>query len=396
MLFRAALPRTVVVLGLVSLLNDAASEMITPLIPLILTGSLGAGPIVVGLVEGLADAAASILKLYSGRAADRWGHHKGMVIGGYGLSNAARPLIGLALSWPWVLALRFTDRIGKGVRSAPRDDLISTAVDAADRGKAFGFHRSMDHAGAMLGPLIAFALLALGLAIQQVMLFSVIPGLLLLGVLGLGLKIPPRPVHDQAPRQPLSWKRLDRRLRILVLTAGGMALAAAPDVLLILWASERGVPDLTIPLLWAAAHAVRSIVSGGGGLLADHYGRLPIVVVGWSARVVMLLMLAFVPGRGMVVWALFLAYAATTAFTEGAERAFIGDHAPQGQTATAFGLYHMVAGLLALLGALLFGSLWQWFDVRYALVTAAALTMVFATALVVLTRRATPTRPPTA
>jgi MFS family permease len=381
----------VIVLGVVSLLNDAASEMITPLIPLLLTGTLGAGPVVVGLVEGVAEATASILKLVSGRIVDRRGRHKAMVMGGYGLSNAVRPFIGLALSWPWVLALRFFDRVGKGLRTAPRDDLISSAVGAAHRGKAFGFHRSMDHAGAVVGPLLAFMLLAAGLSLKEVFLWSVVPGVLLMGVLGWGLEAKQAKTGPARPDTPpvwRTWRSLDRRLRVLVLTAGGMALAAAPDVLLVLWATGRGVPDVQVPLLWAAAHAVRSVLAGGGGVLADRFGRRPVVVTGWAGRVVMLLALAFVPGTGAVAWLLFLAYAATTAFTEGAERAFIGDLAPPGQTATAFGLYHMVSGLLALAGAVLFGGLWQVLDVRYALANAAALTVVFATALVLLLRRA--------
>ncbi|MEA1890842.1 MAG: MFS transporter, partial [Pseudomonadota bacterium] len=166
------LPRTVIVLGFVSLLNDTASEMITPLLPLFLTATLGAGPAVVGLVEGVAEAAASILKLVSGWLADRGWSRKKLVIGGYVVSNVARPFIGLALSWTWVLVLRFLDRVGKGLRTAPRDAVIAASVDTSVRGRAFGFHRAMDHTGAMLGPLIAFMLLYWGTAIRDVFLLS--------------------------------------------------------------------------------------------------------------------------------------------------------------------------------------------------------------------------------
>ena len=169
---RALLPRTVVVLGLVSLLNDAASEMITPLLPIFLTATLGAGPAIVGLVEGLAEATASVLKLVSGRLADRGVPSKSLVLTGYGLSNTVRPLIGLASAWGAVILLRFLDRVGKGIRTAPRDAMIAGAVPAAQRGRAFGFHRSMDHAGAVIGPLLAFGLLSATRISEHVFLAS--------------------------------------------------------------------------------------------------------------------------------------------------------------------------------------------------------------------------------
>jgi hypothetical protein len=175
---RQFLPRTVVVLGLVSMLNDAASEMITPLLPVFLTATLGAGPAVVGLVEGLAEATSSVLKLVSGWLADRGWKPKLLVVGGYTTSNMARPLIGLALNWPWVLLMRFFDRLGKGLRTAPRDAMISSAVDRERRGRAFGFHRAMDHGGAIIGPLLAFGLLATGFSTTHVFLASVVPGML--------------------------------------------------------------------------------------------------------------------------------------------------------------------------------------------------------------------------
>src|SRR5215831_5071144 len=172
------LPRTVVVLGFVSLLNDSASEMITPLLPIFLTSVLGSGPMIVGLIEGIAESTASILKLVSGRLADRGVGSKALVLFGYGASNLARPLIGAAFGWTTVLGLRFLDRIGKGIRTAPRDALIAGAVDAHRRGAAFGFHRSMDHAGAFIGPLLAYVLLANHLPLAQVFYWSAVPGLL--------------------------------------------------------------------------------------------------------------------------------------------------------------------------------------------------------------------------
>ncbi|GIV58219.1 MAG: MFS transporter [Rhodothermaceae bacterium] len=383
---RRFLPRTVVVLGLVSFFNDIASEMITPVLPLFLTATLGAGPAVVGLIEGVAEATASLLKLAAGRWVDRHGRHKALVLGGYGVSNAARPLIGLATGWGAVLLFRFLDRVGKGIRTAPRDALIAAAVEPGSRGRAFGFHRAMDHAGATVGPLAAFVLLQAGVGLRDVFLLSVIPGVVLMALLWRGIPAD-RPVAAPAPLPRLAWRALDRRLRALVVAAGGLALAAAPDAFLVLWASARGVELAWVPLLWAVAHGVRSLLAGVGGELSDRRGRLPVVLIGWGARVAMLVALALAPVSLVGAWALFLAYAATTAFTEGAERALIGDAAAEGEKATAFGLYHMLAGLLALPGALLFGVLWERLGMAVAFLVSAALTTLAAGTLLALSRR---------
>ncbi len=379
---RFKLPRTVLVLGMVSFFNDIASEMITPLLPLFLTVSLGAGPAAIGLIEGVAEATASLLKLASGRMADRRRNHKKLVLGGYGISNIARPFIGLAGSWGGVLVLRFMDRIGKGVRTSPRDALISGAVDDKIRGRAFGFHRAMDHAGAMIGPLAAFGLLHFGVGLRDVFLISVIPGVALMILLARYLPAD-RPVAD-APAAALSWRGLDRRLRALVMAAGGLAFATMPEAFLVLWVNKMGVTVLWVPLLWALAHAFRSVVAGAGGMLSDRWGRIPVVVVGWGSRVVLLAALALVPVSTTGAGALFLAYAGATASTEGAERALIGDAAGAEARGTAFGVYHMLYGILALPGALLFGILWEHLGMAVSLLTSGALTAVAALMLIVL------------
>lgn len=381
------LPRTVIMLGLVSFLNDAASDMITPILPLFLTAVLGAGPAIVGLIEGVAEATASILKLVAGRLVDGGWRPKPLIVAGYGLSNVVRPLIGLALGWGWVLVLRFFDRTGKGLRTSPRDVLVAAAVDQSIRGRAFGFHRAMDHAGAMLGPLVAFVLLDMGVGMRDIFIYSVVPGVLLMLLLISGVPGRPRSAVPRVAIPRLTWRALDNRVRALVLAAGGLAFASVPDAFLVLWASAMGMEIVWIPLLWAAAHAVRALIAGAGGMLSDRFGRLPIVVIGWSARVALLASLALAVDGEFLGWALFLGYAAATAFTEGAERALIGDFAPAAQKATAFGLYHMVSGLLALPGATLFGAIWQWVDMQTAFLTAAVLTAVSAGALLVLSRQ---------
>lgn len=377
---RAILPRTVVILGLVSMLNDAASEMIAPLLPIFLTATLGAGPAIVGLVEGVAEATASVLKLVSGRLADRGFGSKRLVLGGYGVSNAARPLIGLALGWGYVLVLRFLDRVGKGIRTAPRDALIAAATDAGSRGRAFGYHRAMDHAGAMIGPLLAFGLLGAGLAVEEVFIASVVPGLFVVLLIVFGIPSD-APAVPRAPPPMLSWRTLDARVRGLIVAAGGLALAAVPEVFLILWASARGMEVVWLPLVWAAASGVKMLLAAPAGYLSDRLGRLPLMLTGWGLRIVLLLLLAFADNGMALVWGLFLAYSGALAISEPAERSLIGDLAPEGQKATAYGVFHLASGLLALPGALLFGGLWELFGERVAFLTAAAMTVLAAVAL---------------
>ena len=382
---RLRLPRTVWVLGLASLLNDTASEMIAPLLPVFLTATLGAAPAAIGLIEGLATAASSVLQLVSGRLADRGVSTRRLVLGGYGASNLVRPLIALAWAWPVVLLLRFADRIGKGLRTAPRDALLAGAVGAQHRGVVFGFHRAMDHGGAMLGPLLAFGLLQAGLSTPQVFAASVVPGILVLLCLGIGLREPP-----PTPRKPpaaLRWGLLDSRVRGLIGAAGLLAIASVPDAFLVLWAYQGGIQVVWLPLLWAAAHAVRSAISIPAGYLSDRLGRTPVVTAGWLLRAGLLAMMGTVSNDGTLLWGLFLAYAGATACTEGAERALIGDRAPPEQKGTAFGIYHLVVGLLALPGALLFGGLWQTFGQGSAFAAAAAVTLIGSGAFVYQARR---------
>jgi MFS family permease len=368
------------VLGGVSLLNDVASDMILPLLPLFLTVTLGAGPAVVGLVEGLAEATASLLKLYSGRLVDRGVPAHRLVFGGYGLSNLVRPLLGLAGSWTGVLLLRFADRIGKGVRTAPRDALIAASVDAGSRGRAFGFHRSMDHLGAVIGPLLAFVLLADGADLRSVFLWSVVPGMAALLLLYLGLPRAPKALAAMAEGSalPLRWSALHGRVRALVLAAGTLALASVPEAFLVLWATERGMAVQWVPLVWAAASLVKSAITLPAGVVTDRFGRLRVLLGGWGLRVGSLVALAFLEPSTIGVWLLFLIYCAAIAITEPAERALIGDHAGPGDRGSAFGFYHLAAGLFALPGAVLFGAIWEFAGSTVAFTAAAVLTLLAA------------------
>lgn len=379
------LPRTVIVLGCVSLLNDAASEMITPLLPIFLTTTLGAGPAIVGLIEGFAEATASLLKLASGWLADRGWNSKRLVLGGYALSNGVRPLIGVAFGWSMVLLLRFIDRVGKGLRTAPRDALIAGATGPRQRGRAFGFHRSMDHAGAVIGPVVAFFLLSAAVPLPQVFYWSVIPGVLVVLLIAFGVpRDTGRSVATRPP--PLRWRTLHAHIRAMVITAGALALGAVPEVFVVLWAAQTGLETRWIPLLWAAASLAKMLTAWPAGVLSDQIGRGSVLVVGWSVRVAVLLLIALMGAEGWLVWLLFIGYSASLAFTESAERSLIGDHAGADERGTAYGFYHLTSGLLVLPGALLFGTVWQQWSSAAAFIIAACITAVGAVTMLTLTR----------
>ena len=382
---RRPLPRLVVLLSTVSLLNDAASEMITPLLPLVVAGALGGGPLIISVIEGLAEATSSLLKLASGWLTDRGWSLRWMVFGGYSLSNLARPLIGVASGWGGVMALRFLDRAGKGIRTSPRDALISGAVEATERGRAFGFHRAMDHGGAIIGPLLAWPLLAAGVPVQHVFLASAVPGFLVLLVLWYAL--PPQPATAPIPVAWPRWSALDAQLRGLIVAAAALTLSTVPEALLVLWVNQiGGVATLWIPLLWAGAHVVKVFLAYAAGAISDRVGRLPVVIAGWCARVVVLIAIAAGAAGVAAGVFLFLLYAAALSCTEAAERALIGDVAPLQQKGTAYGVYHFVCSLLALPSALLFGWLWERVSLTAAFAVAAGGTVVAALALMFLAR----------
>jgi MFS family permease len=376
------------VLGFVSLLNDAASEMVTPLLPIFLTATLGAGPAIVGLIEGAAESAASVLKLVSGWLTDRGWNAKGLVVGGYALSNGLRPLIGVAAAWSWVLALRFLDRVGKGLRTAPRDAMIAAVTAPEIRGRAFGFHRSMDHLGAVVGPLLAFALLSAGLSVRQVFLSSLVIGVVVIATLVFGVPKESSRPHS-TPRPLFEWRTLDGRLRRLLLACGALAIATTPEAFLVLWAKDHGLVVTVVPLLWAVASVLKMSVALPAGILSDRLGRLPVLIGGWALRVLTLAALAWVHvDSSWPVWLLFLAYAATLAMTESAERSLVGDIAAPAQRGTAFGWYHLMSGLLLLPGALIFGSLWEWAGSSLAFGVAAGVTLVAAAMMLMSVRGA--------
>ena len=353
-----ALPRTVWLLGLVSLFNDSTSELVYPLVPLFLASVLMAGPRALGLIEGVAEATASLLKLFSGVLLDKRGHAKGWVAGGYGLAAFSRPLFYLASSWPMVLALRFADRVGKGLRTSPRDALLAGSVGEERRGLAFGLHRAMDNAGAVIGPLLAAWLLERGMALKEVFLWSIVPGTI---TVALAMSIKSPAVVPAAKRLPFSWRLADfppgfkRYLLVLAL----FTLGNSSNMFLLLRAKELGLPDYQVPLLWALTSGVAMVFSTPLSALSDRLGRVRLILAGWVIYGLFYLLLGLNGFHALLLWPLFAFYGLFLAATEGAEKALVADLAPKERLGTAYGWFNLTAGAMLLPASLLFGWLWQ-------------------------------------
>lgn len=374
--WRIGLSPNVLLLGAVSFLNDAASEMIYPLLPVFLTSILGAGPAAIGIVEGIAESTASFLKLASGFISDRVHRRKNWVVGGYLLSNAARPLIGLAVSWPGVLVLRFIDRIGKGLRTSPRDALIAESTPPDYRGKAFGFHRAADHAGAVAGPLLATLFLDVFiLNIKTVFLLSVIPGVITIGVLLAGVRETPTQARPSAPPEPLrirqAWREMPGTLRHFVSILFLFTLGNSTDAFLLLKAQQLGVTVGLLPVLWVVLHVVKMASSVPGGVVSDRWGRKRVILMGWIVYAITYAGF-MIAGSVWEAWALFAVYGLYFGLTEGVEKALIADLSPAHLRGSAFGLYNLMIGIGALPASLLFGWVWQSFGSPAAFGTGAA------------------------
>jgi MFS family permease len=370
----------VLILGLVSLLTDVSSEMIYPLLPLFLTGVLGAGPAFLGAIEGVAESTAALLKLASGYLSDRVPRRKPLVLAGYGLSALARPLVALAASPSFVLGVRFCDRIGKGVRTSPRDALIADSVEPELRGRAYGFHRSMDHAGALLGPLLAAGLLGwFSLDLRTVFWWAALPGLLAVALLVAGIREQSRPLPlpaHPAGKTVLPHGKLRAYLLILLL----FTLGNSSDAFLLLRASELGVAPAWLPLLWAFFHLIKMLSVFPFGALSDRIGRRGVIVAGWGIYAVAYLGFALATNE-LHIWLLFAGYGLFYGLTEGAEKALVADLAPAAERGGAFGWFNAAIGLGALPASLLFGALWQWFGPLAAFGCGAALAALAAVLL---------------
>jgi MFS family permease len=440
------LPRNVLVISLVSFLNDASSEIIYPLLPVFLSVAFGASPAVIGLIEGGAESVSSFLKLFAGYFSDRSGRRKAPVVFGYALASLARPLLGFATSWPQVFAVRFSDRVGKGIRSAPRDAMIADSAAPTERGLAFGFHRAMDHFGAVVGPLLGFALLVLvasdynapTLGEYRLIFFAAsVPALAAVLVAAFAIRETRRDREDGresrkaeraradalraersdaapaavaavatvAPAAPVapvavapavaapearpprfSLRGFDGNFRRFLFILALFTLSNSTDAFLLLRAREVGISTATIPLLWAALHASKVISSLVGGDLSDRLGRKTLIVTGWLFYAAVYLGFAFVSTVGGV-WTLFLIYGIYFGLVEGAEKALVADLVPADKRGTAYGLYSLAFSVAVWPASLLMGALWSW---RGASVAFAASACVGALAALLL---ATTVRP---
>lgn len=405
---RSALPLTVVLLGYTSLFTDIGTEMIFPLLPVFLTETLRAGPTYLGFVEGAANTVSSLLKLASGVIADAVPRRKPLVLFGYVLAGAVRPFVALATR-PWhVLAVRVTDRVGKGVRSSPRDALIADA--AGDRpGRAFGFHQAMDNVGAVVGPLLATGLIAAHLSLRSVFWVAVIPGVVATALVAAVREDPRRPPPEGALPAPAGsgvraraaggregvrgaplWT--DRRLLLYLGILAIFSIGNSSDVFLLLRARSLGLSTAQIPILWATLNLSKVGWAYLGGNLADRLPRARLIAVGW---IVFALVYA---GLGAAtaawhVWALFVAYGIFYGLTEPVEKALIKDLVREEQRGRAYGAYNFVVGLAALPAGLLTGALWRAVGPGAALGAGAALAAVASALLFLWDLRRSPAPP---
>ena len=358
--------------------TDAATEMIYPLLPGYLSRVLGASAVSLGVIEGVAEGINSLLRVVSGYWSDR-ARRKPIVIGGYALSSLARPLIAVTTTWPQVLIIRALDRTGKGIRGAPRDAMLAQFATPATRGRVFGFHRAMDHTGAIVGPLVATAILFF--APEQyrlVFALTIIPGAIAVSLLflvpegrvvrGAGSHQPRR----AGPSDPPSVRRLPKSFWGFMAVLVVFSLGNSADAFLLLRLSDTLGSVTYVPLLWAAIHVVKASLSTWGGGLSDRLGRKRVIAIGWAIYAAVYLGFASEPGPAILIgW--FLLYGAYFAFAEGAEKALVADLTPAQAQGTAFGIYNAALGVGTLTASIVFGLLYERFGAATAFGTGAAL-----------------------
>lgn len=355
-------------LTIVSFLTDVSTEMLVNLLPLFLLNVLGVGTALIGLIEGVAEATASLVKLFSGMLSDRLGRRKPLAVLGYGLSTIAKPFLYFATTWLGVLAVRFIDRLGKGIRTAPRDALLAGSVEQKQRGFAFGLHRAGDTAGAFVGLAIAaliiysnqFGQVTLDQAtFQKIVLASIIPAVLAVLVLVVGVREvkAPGPAAGRSPSIKVGWSNLGFRFKAFLVVIILFTLGNSSDAFLILRGQERGLDLLQVMAMLLSFTAAYTIISGPAGLLSDKVGRRRVILAGWSVYALIYLALAFARD-GYQVWLLFTLYGIYYALTEGVARAYVADLVPQALRGTAYGLFYAAVGLTALPASLIAGLLW--------------------------------------
>ena len=380
-----SIPRPVRLLGWASLFTDAATEIIYPLLPVYLSRVLGASATSLGIIEGVAEGVNSLLKIMSGWLSDRRRTRRPIVIVGYALSSLARPLIALTSSWPQVLMIRALDRTGKGIRGAPRDAMLATHAAASTRGRIFGFHRAMDHTGAVVGPIIATLFLAFFPG-QYRLLFALtaIPGALAVATLFRVEERPPERTERSERHERLERsERLPRELYTVLGIILLFSLGSSADAFLLLRLADAMGSATFLPLLWAAHHVVKASLSTWGGGLSDRLGRRYVIVIGWAIYSAVYLGFAMVSNAVAFV-ALFLVYGIHFALAEGAEKALVADLTPPHREGTAFGLYNGVLGVGMLIASIAFGVVYDRVSPAAAFTMGAGLSATAAVLLLVV------------
>jgi MFS family permease len=360
-----ALPRTVWLIGLISLVNDSASEMLYPLMPLYLASVLMAGPKALGIIEGIAEATSSVFKLVSGVIVDRTKKAKSWIVLGYTLAGIGRPLIAIANSWVWVLAIRFTDRMGKGLRSSPRDALLAESVNENQRGITFGLHRSMDNAGAVIGPLLAALFLSMGVPLKDIFLWAIVPAVITIS-LALCIKDPQREPVPQASKFSWSLEGMPAQFKRYLVVAGIFALGNSSDMFLLLRAREAGVTQEQIPLLWAAISLITTVFGTPLSALSDTFGRKRFILIAWIAFALFYIAMGLPSISIHQIFGLFGVYGLFKAATEGVEKALVADMAPKGLAGTAFGWFNLITGLILFPASFIFGWIYEAIAPLYA------------------------------
>lgn len=363
-------------LGWVSLLTDAATEAVYPLLPVFITQVLGGPPIALGIVEGAAEATSSALKVFAGRWSDRLGVRKPIVVFGYTLSSLIRPLMAITTGWGHVFAIRVIDRIGKGLRSSPRDAMLAALAPPGERGRVFGYHWAMDHAGAAVGPLLAAVVLYLSPGNYRLLFaLTIVPGLLAVATL---LRVPDTVPEPQRVRAvDMATAPLGRPLKQYLGILTVFTLGNSSDAFLLLQLSNAGVPLVGLTLLWSGQHALKALITMHAGMLSDRFGRRTLIISGWIVYASVYTGFAVSETRdALIAW--FLFYSTYAAAVEGSEKALVADLTPDHLRATAFGWHAAVQGIGALLAGLLFGGLWQLWGAPVAFMTGAALALVAA------------------
>jgi len=378
--------KNVCALGIVSFLTDLSSEMIYPLLPVFLTSNLKASISFLGLVEGIAESTASILKLFSGYLSDKLNKRKSIVVFGYTLSSIVRPLISIVITPFQVLIIRFLDRVGKGIRTSPRDALIADSVDKENFGKAFGFQRTLDHLGAVFGPIVAFILLnVFFFDLRVVFAFAVLPGLLTIITLVFFVQENKKDTKENILPPKLTLKPFNTNFKLYLLILFIFTLGNSSDAFLILRAKECGVSIALLPILWGVLHIIKSLSSYPSGILSDKLGRKPLIISGWIIYGLVYLGFAFV-GKTYEIWILFAVYGLFYGLTEGVEKALVADLVSSEIRATAYGIYHFIIGVSALPSSLIMGLIWQSFGPICAFSFGASLAFISSLLLILLVR----------